>query len=663
MNTVNTFVPDRDELRALYDEAIAELNPSRKNRLTTPFYTKVGNAVFEAGYLAYSDTITGTKRLHTVPAPVGSGKTSFSYALLMALTRYADRHPEAPHGAVLLVNEIEKAEKVYGELNELLPGRVRVWTSDHDRNCTKRTKLSEEPASKCTQPELRHWSVVIVTHAFYLDVNGHHARTVVRNGNEGERALTIVDEKPDEAPAFEIAQSEAQKVREALIAANLDVKEPMDNLLRFMDRYNYTDPNKLYRPGVEIDYATLTEELGWFRSADAKRLVQSNGSIPGLKTVFAFVEALVAGRAWVATISALPYFLWYEEYLVIDRSAGAILLDATADTDGVSSIVPWRVPAQTPEARYDNLEIIQVPQHTKTILKTYLETAPNQRAYVQWMLDTIKTYTEPGQKALVICKKSLIDNQRVPNWKEADDRYKTPKLFTEQFGWDVEGRHLCVTHWGTGIGDNDWQEADVVFLFGEYIPPRRSSVSQTQSYRKHRADQGDLAAMTTLNSKPKGVVAIHEGHILRWFKQMSLRGNARNYDEHGVCGKQRLVVSGDPKRFMSNAPKLFPGAIITTVNCPTNKTTWSARAFDMFNSAKETILTTTEIGDRLGRQWRKIAHRITTPEFLRSIGALGWKYDPQKGRSGSRFVRIASDGVLSSHLCAAPGQAMSIATH
>ena len=33
---VNTFVPDRDELRALYDEAIAELNPDREKQTYNP---------------------------------------------------------------------------------------------------------------------------------------------------------------------------------------------------------------------------------------------------------------------------------------------------------------------------------------------------------------------------------------------------------------------------------------------------------------------------------------------------------------------------------------------------------------------------------------------------------------------------------------------------
>jgi hypothetical protein len=66
-------VPDREALRALYDEAVNQINPSRPTiDLTTGFYAKTGNAVFEAGYLALSDYCnSGPRRFHTVSAPAG----------------------------------------------------------------------------------------------------------------------------------------------------------------------------------------------------------------------------------------------------------------------------------------------------------------------------------------------------------------------------------------------------------------------------------------------------------------------------------------------------------------------------------------------------------------------------------------------------------------
>src|SRR5215467_15936945 len=97
-------VPDREALRALYDEVVKQINPSRPTiDLTTGFYAETGNAVFEAGYLALSDHCNGTtgkRRLHVVSAPAGGGKTSYSYALMLALTRYAEQTAGSPYGCV-----------------------------------------------------------------------------------------------------------------------------------------------------------------------------------------------------------------------------------------------------------------------------------------------------------------------------------------------------------------------------------------------------------------------------------------------------------------------------------------------------------------------------------------------------------------------------------
>ena len=89
-------------------------------------------------YLALSDSCKGTKgprRVHVVSAPAGGGKTSFSYAFMTALTRHAEGNPNAPYGCVFVVDQIKKADEAYRELNELMPGKVAVWSTEHDRGC------------------------------------------------------------------------------------------------------------------------------------------------------------------------------------------------------------------------------------------------------------------------------------------------------------------------------------------------------------------------------------------------------------------------------------------------------------------------------------------------------------------------------------------------
>src|SRR6516164_4847842 len=106
--------------------------------------------------------------------------------------------------------------------------------------------------------------------------------------------------------------------------------------------------------------------------------------------------------------------------------------------------------------------------------------------------------------------------------------------------------------------------AEVVFLFDEFFLPRRIAAATVQGLRGHKANEGALALMKTVNSKAEAVDLIGEGHRLRWTKQMALRGRGRSYDQHGRCGKQRLVISSDLKSFMANAARLFPRASIRT---------------------------------------------------------------------------------------------------
>jgi hypothetical protein len=195
-------VPDRGALRALFDEAVNEINQSRHDaKLTTGFYAQTGNGVFDAGYLALSDYCMATKapqRLHVVSAPAGGGKTSFSYALILAVIRYAEQTPSAPYGCVFVVDQITKADEVYRELNALLPGKVAIWTRDHDADCKTPTKVLE-PAARFTQDQLRLYPVIVVTHVFYSGTRGNKAHLVVRGGRfDNSRALIVVDERPEE---------------------------------------------------------------------------------------------------------------------------------------------------------------------------------------------------------------------------------------------------------------------------------------------------------------------------------------------------------------------------------------------------------------------------------------------------------------------------------
>ncbi|HWN78623.1 MAG TPA: hypothetical protein VNN81_12265, partial [Bradyrhizobium sp.] len=120
---------DRDRLRMEFDAAVIQLDQSRSgSKLTTDFYRRIGDSVFDAGYQALQDFVVHhhpdfdgpSTRMQVVSAPVGSGKTSFSLAFVTALVRCAEQAPMAPYGALVVLNQIEKADTTFRDLNALL---------------------------------------------------------------------------------------------------------------------------------------------------------------------------------------------------------------------------------------------------------------------------------------------------------------------------------------------------------------------------------------------------------------------------------------------------------------------------------------------------------------------------------------------------------------
>ena len=120
------------------------------------------------------------------------------------------------------------------------------------------------------------------------------------------RILTVIDEQPNEVPTKEITLAEAEKTLEELVEAAPDAREPLNALLLFMGRFHDAKPNKLFRPGIEISYATLKKELGWFATHEATTLVKFHSDVQGADALLTYAKALLAGTGWIATGRSLP---------------------------------------------------------------------------------------------------------------------------------------------------------------------------------------------------------------------------------------------------------------------------------------------------------------------------------------------------------------------
>jgi hypothetical protein len=652
------MLPAREFLRAAYDAVIQQIGISRASQqLTNAFYSKVGDAIFDACYGAIEQSeaakagVKTPNALKVVSAPMGAGKTTFTLAFITALVRLRERDPDIPRGCVFVVEQMTKADEMYRELYRLLPNQVAVWSTDHDVNCKAPAKVLK-PAARFQVDDLGKHEVAIVTHAFYKGKRGLKVRNVLDgNGNETPRTLTIIDEQTDDVAVFDVTLAGAAQVLEAVQqdgASGEHVVPYVKALHEFMTKK--LSGGNLEKPSDDPKaWNCVASELAWFTTTGARDYERDRrGDIEGLDAVFGFARCLTTTQAFVARASTdTAHFVGYD--LRLELCPGMVLLDATADIDGITALCPWRSQVNV-WASYANLGIVHVPCFTRQRLATYLKQVKNRRTYVDWMKQTVLSHTQPGERALVVCKKRLFDDGNVPNWAEKDPRFDRPESYQLEYAWELEGRKLCATHWGgLGVGVNHWRAADVVFLFDEFHQPRRVTIARAQGLMSAKATEGPLALMKTLNSKSPQVEQISEGHLLRWTKQMALRGKGRNFDEHGVCGHQKVVCAGSSEqyeRLIANAPQLFPGAKITKEGHGCTDQTYAEKLLTLLSRAglPESISTRWIVQQVGGAPWRDWGPNVMKrPDTQACLRSLGWSYVAAKGRGGAKLIR-ATEG-------------------
>jgi hypothetical protein len=290
-------------------------------------------------------------------------------------------------------------------------------------------------------------------------------------------------------------------------------------------------------------------DLTWFASTNAMKFATSTDE--QIRQVFGFGRALANGFAFLArydTYGNGARFVGYDMNMPL--SPGSIILDATADIDGLSLVAKHRHPVHVPQVDFRNLTITHIDPEPLNVggkkkrlkVSEVAKRADLARPYAEWILETIKLHTQPGEKVLTIVHKAFLDHEYLPARRDFEDAY------------DLEGRQVCFIHWGIGIGSNRWKDASAVFLFGEFHKPRRAMVATGLGWREEQATERSLAPYQGWKRKDGPLLTLQEGDLCRWNKQMAMRGNARNIDANGVCGEQRLYVTGECDRLIRIHP-------------------------------------------------------------------------------------------------------------
>ena len=495
-----------ERLKAAHAEAVAEIEGIRNQpgQLSGGINGKVGSSILEAGIRALVDVSDKVEpKQFVVAAPPGTGKTSHAIALMTAVVRSADQQDlSRPYGCLFVVDQIKKADSMFLQISELLPGQVAVWTSDHDVNSTAPTQLYVPPEHRSDVDQLSQQAVAVVTQAFLRGPRADKARQVTRGNHFVPRELTIFDEQTKEVEVYDIKQSHAVAVQEAIESDGRfgELKSRLEPLIDFLRVQSKKTGNSIDTPKDDPDAWRVASELGWFAGQEAEQFVLTNvRNIAGLQEVFGFAAQMYRDYAFIYRRVGGARGSNFVAYVPAPAPDGhSILLDATADIDGVSELVPWRTPIAVPKVTFDNLNIVHAYDHTKESLTEYLKDARNRKRYAEHAEKVILAIMERGASGLVVCKKLLADDKAFVNQHTAANNSQPG----DPFPIDFEGRRLALTWWGGhGIGANDWKEADYVFEFGEHFRRNATCLRPFRDYAATRRPQDYLGRREVRTSR------------------------------------------------------------------------------------------------------------------------------------------------------------------
>ena len=611
---------------AAYWDEVGYLAHLRKHPSVSPFSRQVAHAVLTAGLLALEDGSRGNRVHRTLASGTGTGKSSCSWAFGSALLK------SDPTASVLFVcPDIRQAEDTYIELSKLIDeSEMAIWTSGHDAGTPMEKIRSscegfEPTAPRFWKSDLHSRRCIVVTHRFYTDRGGIRGVSYL----EEPRTIHLIDERLAEVRLVDIDQGDVAKARDASVSANGE-HAPMTKAFHDLHVHlNTMWESEATQLGAPFK-AMQNTSLNWFTTEEAKS-AENHAATPSIAQALAFGRSLVTGHAFLARYPEATKggrFLGYR--LDLPVIPGTVLLDGTSDIDGVNQIATWRAPVAPPRATFERLSIKHIPfpvvdpdGYRKTVAQI-TDNVELATRYATWIKETVLAETQPGESVLVVTHKAMIEQGRLPRKLSFDD----PMVL------DGDRRVAFLTY-GRGVGSNRYKEATTVVLCGEFWRPHRVSMGKAMGLANVPASHPYLGEMSNVNTRQALFTTIKNGDLLMWSKQLAMRGSARNFDEHGVCGRMKLVAIGELDLWMQSHKLMFPGASFDM----SEETKAKAKAAGGAQAVSAFILayvgdsfTSKELCEATGVQPANLAKYLKSPTVKAALASTGLSHVPGGGR-------------------------------
>jgi hypothetical protein len=310
----------------------------------------------------------------------------------------------------------------------------------------------------------------------------------------------------------------------------------------------------------------------------------------------------------------------------MSAESGTLVLDGSADLNGVYGLCKGMEVVDVPSVDYRNVELTHVTPseefENKMRPNHILKNAWSAKPYMEWLQEYVISVTPKDAEILVVAKKDLLNYGL---HKDPSDNYESP------FEADWKDRHVYFCNYGRGRGrgSNKWKNCKYVFLLGDWHLKTSLVIARIGSLKSSPASGLNLNNLGAPRSKDPLVSIIRESHILTTFKQMSARISLRNIDDSGIASHTHVYsIDGDLSPLLNSKDRMFPNSPEVKI-IRTDKALETASAIqklaNLLITTRSTFITNKELKEKCGLNPNMIAKALNNKLVKAIISAKGWK--------------------------------------
>jgi hypothetical protein len=524
---------------------------------------QVSKIVLDAALTAIENVQSGIRktRVQAVPLGTGLGKSSAAYALIAAFAMN-DMNFSTAYVVPTIKMGIDAQEGIEALIGE---GSTTLWTSLHKHKGVDRKRAFEElkgiPSRLVDKAILGAQRIVIVTHKQLEHELATGKTEGILHYMSQPRTVVFIDEHPELVQQVNTAPEAVQRLHDQLTRHNPDHPwlPVMAKAVHEMSLTMHGGNGQRYVPAILIpaeaactfdDCAGLS--LWDLTDPQASQEVRL-GEQAKLQQVVDFLSAASQGRAFY---SRKDYqFFAYSLHLDTDYS-GFVLLDATSELAGLVTLNPDVRLVPVPAVNYERLSLFSMDMPKKfRKVRDALKVAGTSQEYGQYIREYVLANSDAGDDVLVVVHKEVLSRELIG--VTSDDP-------NDPTNW--EGRKVNTQNWGAGVGSNKFRDKTHVFMFGSFYLPGAATIALAHGWSQQPLSVEGLAHAESVRRSgdvysPRGDYRqVHEGNVLRWVKQLAMRGTARSVDGEGKCLAMKLFLTLELGVLMPNLHRLFPNA-------------------------------------------------------------------------------------------------------